>query len=321
MTSWSPWARARSRSSVTAASNTSFHVVSGGIDPHRFHPAAATLPEFDLIVTCRLVPVKRIDLFLRAVHCLVSDLPNVRAVIVGEGPLREALEGQARELGIEKNVTFVGQQAAVEDWLRRSRIFVLTSDSEGLSLSLMEAMMSGLPAVVSAVGDLGDLVDGWRQWLSRPRPVARGLRGTSPTPADGSGSDLSSSRRPPLAPEPRTGQNLSLTAGTRFCQNSAVRSSTVAHRVVRCRGRTCGSRRPHRLRPRSDRSSVCYRHTQSSAGASPGSFVSCKIRNGGRKRKAAPTSWRSYESSVNTLRSEPSTIERSSEQPVSIRGI
>ena len=150
--------------------NTSFHVVSGGIDPHRFHPAATTLPEFDLIVTCRLVPVKRIDLFLRAVHCLVSDLPNVRAVIVGEGPLREALEGQARELGIEKNVTFVGQQAAVEDWLRRSRIFVLTSDSEGLSLSLMEAMMSGLPAVVSAVGDLGDLVvDGVNGYLVRDR--------------------------------------------------------------------------------------------------------------------------------------------------------
>jgi glycosyltransferase involved in cell wall biosynthesis len=47
----------------------------------------------------------------------------------------------------------------VENWLRKSKIFVLTSDSEGLSLSMMEAMMSGLPAVVSDVGDLGDLVE------------------------------------------------------------------------------------------------------------------------------------------------------------------
>jgi L-malate glycosyltransferase len=61
-------------------------------------------------------------------------------------------------LGLEQNVTFAWHQENVESWLRRSRIFVLTSDSEGLSLSMMEAMMSGLPAVVSNVGDLGDLV-------------------------------------------------------------------------------------------------------------------------------------------------------------------
>ncbi len=44
-------------------------------------------------------------------------------------------------------------------WLQRSKVFVLTSRSEGLALSLMEAMMAGLPAVVSRVGDLGDLVE------------------------------------------------------------------------------------------------------------------------------------------------------------------
>ena len=43
--------------------------------------------------------------------------------------------------------------------MQKSKIFVLTSDSEGLSLSMMEAMMSGLPAVVSDVGDLGNLVE------------------------------------------------------------------------------------------------------------------------------------------------------------------
>ena len=47
----------------------------------------------------------------------------------------------------------------VESFLKKSRLFALTSDSEGLSLSLMEAMLCGLPAVVSRVGDLGDLVE------------------------------------------------------------------------------------------------------------------------------------------------------------------
>ena len=138
--------------------DTAFHVVSGGIDPDRFRPSPG-VPEFDLVITCRLVQVKRVDLFLRAVARLVRDIPQLRAVIVGDGPLRPSLQALASELDINNHVVFAGEQTAVEGWLRRSRVFVLTSDSEGLSLALMEAMMSGLPAVVSAVGDLGDLVE------------------------------------------------------------------------------------------------------------------------------------------------------------------
>ena len=55
-------------------------------------------------------------------------------------------------------------------WLRRARVFVLTSDSEGLPLSTMEAMMCGLPVVASAVGDLSDLVsDGVNGYLIEER--------------------------------------------------------------------------------------------------------------------------------------------------------
>jgi phenylacetate-CoA ligase len=145
---------------------TRFEVVSGGIDAARFAPAASAQREYDLILCCRLVPIKRVDVFLRTVARVAASLPRVRAVIVGDGPLRPEMEALATELGIAENVTFAGQQHDVENWLRRSRLFILTSDSEGLSLSLMEAMMTGLPAVVSRVGDLGDLVeDGVNGWL------------------------------------------------------------------------------------------------------------------------------------------------------------
>ena len=60
---------------------------------------------------------------------------------------------------LEANVEFVGHQRDVEAWIQQARLFVLTSDSEGLSLSLIEAMLCGLPAVVSDVGELGDLVE------------------------------------------------------------------------------------------------------------------------------------------------------------------
>jgi glycosyltransferase involved in cell wall biosynthesis len=134
------------------------YVVSGGIDSQRFYPAEET-PSIDVIVTARLSVEKRLDVFLDAVKLVADELPGVQAVIVGDGDLRDQLERQARELGIEQNVHFVGHQDNTGSWLRRSKLFVLTSDLEGLPLSAMEAMTCGLPAVVSNVGDLGDLVE------------------------------------------------------------------------------------------------------------------------------------------------------------------
>jgi len=138
--------------------DTKSYAVSGGIDSHRFQAGDAK-KTIDIILTGRLARVKRIDVFLQAVRCLKERLPEIKAAIVGDGGLRDELEQMALNLGIEDNVTFAGHQHNVQDWLSRAKIFVLTSDSEGLSLSMMEAMMSGLPAVVSEVGDLGDLVE------------------------------------------------------------------------------------------------------------------------------------------------------------------
>lgn len=129
-----------------------------GLDASRFRADAAH-PRFDLILVGRLAEIKRIDIFLESVKHVRRKLPAVAAVVVGDGPQRKALEAVARDLGIETSVTFAGHRQDVESLLKKSKLFALTSDSEGLSLSLMEAMLCGLPAVVSRVGDLGDLVE------------------------------------------------------------------------------------------------------------------------------------------------------------------
>jgi glycosyltransferase involved in cell wall biosynthesis len=137
-----------------------FHVVPGAIDEKRFHPAE-NVPSADIVLTGRLAPIKRIDIFLLAVRHIVERLPELRVVIVGDGDMRRDLQRMSTELGVDRHVNFTGYlgDGEVVGRLRDSRIFVLTSDSEGLSLSMMEAMMCGLPAVVSDVGDLGDLVE------------------------------------------------------------------------------------------------------------------------------------------------------------------
>jgi hypothetical protein len=150
---------------------TDFHVLSGGIDTTRFMPSEKT-PLYDLILTGRIVEVKRIDVFLQAVKLVADKIPEVKVLIVGEGKLLTELKQMSCDLKINNNVHFAGHQKDVENWLQKSKIFVLTSDSEGLSLSMMEAMMCGLPAVVSNVGDLSDLVeDGINGYLiPRRRP-------------------------------------------------------------------------------------------------------------------------------------------------------
>jgi L-malate glycosyltransferase len=133
-------------------------VVPGGIDEKRFHPGRS-LRDLDLILVGRLVPIKRIDIFLDAVARVSERRPQTKAAVIGDGPLRAALEEQVRRLGLVDRVVFMGQRADVEEHLRRARVFCLTSDSEGLALSVMEAMSCATPAVVSRVGDLPDLVE------------------------------------------------------------------------------------------------------------------------------------------------------------------
>jgi L-malate glycosyltransferase len=138
--------------------DTDYRIVSGGIPVDRLR-SARVRPIADLIFVGRLVPIKRVDLLLRALALVRETRPRTSALIVGDGADREGLARLARDLHLDGAVTFVGRRSDVERWLHRARIFVLPSDFEGLSLSLMEAMAAGLVPVVSRVGDLGDLVE------------------------------------------------------------------------------------------------------------------------------------------------------------------
>ena len=136
---------------------TRFAAIPGGIDPGRY-TCKSGKKCYDLIIVGRLDPVKRHDIFLETVALLRADFPSIRAAVVGAGERGPALREKATQLGIAENVVFTGHQANVAPWLKDTKVFVLTSESEGLSLALMEAMMCGLPCVVSDVGELGDLV-------------------------------------------------------------------------------------------------------------------------------------------------------------------
>jgi len=138
--------------------STDFKIVPGGFDEQLFTVNPQQEKIYDLILIGRLSEVKRVDRFLRALQQAKQQIPSLNAVIVGDGPDRATLQVLAQQLGIEADVYFAGWQNNVHYWLQQSKCFVLTSDSEGLSQALIQAMMTGLPAITSDVGDLGDLV-------------------------------------------------------------------------------------------------------------------------------------------------------------------
>lgn len=141
------------------------HVIPGGLDSGVYQPTDLP-PETDVMFVGRLAPIKRPELLLDSIRLVADRLPGVRVTIVGDGVLREALEERSRRLGLESNVVFAGHRTDVRELLPRARMFILTSETEGVALSLMEALACGVPAIAPRVGDLADvLVDGVNGFL------------------------------------------------------------------------------------------------------------------------------------------------------------
>jgi glycosyltransferase involved in cell wall biosynthesis len=137
-------------------------VVFNGIDGSRF----ADLPpknelrrklnlreDFLYFILCsRLDPIKWIEGLLAAYRKVLDVYPNSGLLLVGEGESRPQIEFEISRLGLSANVHLAGYQKNVPEWLVASDVFVLSSHSEGTSVSLIESMAAGLPSVVTNAG-------------------------------------------------------------------------------------------------------------------------------------------------------------------------
>jgi glycosyltransferase involved in cell wall biosynthesis len=114
---------------------------------------------FTLVTVGRLAPAKNYPGLLRSVALALPQVPDLKLWIIGDGREASALKALAAELGIAGAVEFFGEQSAVGDWLSCADVFVLSSVSEGLPISILEAMAAGLPAIVTDVGGMPEVLE------------------------------------------------------------------------------------------------------------------------------------------------------------------
>lgn len=113
---------------------------------------------FTLVFVGRLAAVKNHGLLLHAFRLALSSMPELRLWMVGDGSERGTLESMTAELGISTQVKFWGQQLDVAPYLSAADAFIMSSRSEGLPMSLLQAFSLGLPAIVTDVGGMGEVV-------------------------------------------------------------------------------------------------------------------------------------------------------------------
>jgi glycosyltransferase involved in cell wall biosynthesis len=142
-------------------SDSKLEIIHNGIDLERFSfvPGRRTADRYRAIHVARLDnAIKDQVTLLNAAKIVAAAEPGFVLDIVGDGPSRPELETLCKDLRLDAHVKFLGYREDVQECLKQAGLFVLSSVTEGLSISILEAMAMGLPVVATRVGGNPELV-------------------------------------------------------------------------------------------------------------------------------------------------------------------
>lgn len=151
-------------------------VIYNPIDLGKKRAQALNTPKKDKIVCVgRLMPQKNQKLLLKAFSLIYKKFPKYNIIFYGDGPERSNLEQEAELLGISKNVHFVGSVKNIFDEICDAKLFVLTSNYEGMPNALIEAMCLGLPVISTEVSGVKELIKQGKSGFLVPQNAAEEL--------------------------------------------------------------------------------------------------------------------------------------------------
>ena len=156
--------------------------VDPGVDTALFSP---DFPEdddsdtFTILSVGRFVPIKNYSKLIDVFAGIVHDHPEAELILVGDGPLRNKLESQVSNLGIEDSVSFPGYipHQDLPKYYNKADLFVLSSRHESFGMTLLEAMSCGIPVVAPRIGGIPAIVDHKKNGLLYPAESKKELAG------------------------------------------------------------------------------------------------------------------------------------------------
>lgn len=135
-------------------------VIYNGVDLSRCIPKESYVPgdPFTLVHVGRFNFQKNHRRVLDAFRLFIREIPDARLLLLGDGELMDKTRQYVRDLSLEDKVSFLGSQSNVYPYLHDADLFLLPSDFEGMPMTIIEAMGTGLPIVATAVGGVPDMI-------------------------------------------------------------------------------------------------------------------------------------------------------------------
>jgi glycosyltransferase involved in cell wall biosynthesis len=146
-------------------------VVHNGLRPEEFEPVTAEPDAADIVFVGELRKLKGVDVLIEAIARLKSDGRTLRAVIVGDGPDREAFEALAGSRGVATEIAFAGAMPA-RSAFAKGRLLVVPSRAESLPYIVLEGIAAGMPVVATGVGGIPEIFGPDADALLPPGDVA-----------------------------------------------------------------------------------------------------------------------------------------------------
>ena len=142
-------------------------MIYNGVDFRLFKPKNNYTFNNIIRIVCigRLEKEKNHVLLIKVLAKIILKFPNVELSLVGNGSLKQYLEGEVRSLNLAKNIKFLGLRNDISGLLNKADIFVLPSNYEGMPITLIEAMITGLPIVATNVGGVPDMIRNEKEGL------------------------------------------------------------------------------------------------------------------------------------------------------------
>ncbi len=141
---------------------------------------SCSVKTYDILFVGRLTKQKSVEILLKAIKILKNKYSkNLKIAIVGDGELKENLNNLTVELGVNREVKFLGVRKDVKELMVSSKIFVLPSRWEGFGIVIIEAMSNMLPVIATNVGGIPELIEDGKDGIlvppENPKALARAI--------------------------------------------------------------------------------------------------------------------------------------------------